>query len=125
MYVYVWYISLEGAATSIFRGNKSFCRDKTRLLSRKKCACRDKRFAAKKVCLSRQNIFVATKHLSRQAYFLEPKRFVATSILVEAKLWSHTCLSRQKFGRDKHITFVETNDVFCRDKHMFVSTKRL
>ena len=31
-----------------------FCRDKTRPLSRQKYACRDKRFVATKLCLSRQ-----------------------------------------------------------------------
>ena len=32
-------------------------------------------------------------------------------------------LSRQTFCRDKHVPFVATNDVFCRDKYVFVSTK--
>ena len=35
-----------------------------------------------------------------------------------------TCLSRQKFCRDKR-TFVATKDVFCCDKHVFVATKMI
>ena len=63
-------LSLAGAATSYH-----FCRDKLVLV-------------ATKVCLSRQNIFVATK------YFCRDKSFVATT---------STCLSRQEFRRDyKH-----------------------
>ena len=41
--------------------NKHVCRDKTRLLLRQKYACHDKRFVVTKLCLSWQNIFVATK----------------------------------------------------------------
>ena len=52
-----------------------------------------KKFATK-VCLPRQNIFVAT----------------------------NTCLSRQKFCRDEN-AFVATKGMFCRNKHVFVATK--
>ena len=52
-----------------------FCRDKIRLLSRQKYACRDK-------------TFVATNVLPRQAYFCRNKRRVLS------------CLSRQNFCRD-------------------------
>ena len=51
-------LSLAGAATSI-----------TRLLSRQMYACRDKTFVATNIFLSRQ-IFVATKRLSRQNWYL-------------------------------------------------------
>ena len=89
-------LSLAGAATSIIfvATNKCFVTKNTPLLSRQKYACRHRRFFAKTLCLSRQNIFVATKLLLRQ-------------ILV--------C-------RDKH-TFVATKDVFCCDKHVFVARK--
>ena len=92
-----------------------FCRDKS-FVATKHVLCRDKsmfaateRLSRQKLCLSRQNIFVATKLLSCQI-------FVATN----------TCLSRQMFCRDKH-TFVATKDVFCRNKSkfMFVATKVL
>ena len=52
---YNWLLSLAGAATNI-----------TRLLSRQKYASRDKCFVGIKICLSRQNIFILTKRLSRQ-----------------------------------------------------------
>ena len=55
------------------------CRDKTRLLSRQKYTCRDKTFVPTKLCLSKQNIFVATKLLSRQTRVCRDKHtFVAT-----------------------------------------------
>ena len=56
------------------------CRDKTRLLSGQKYACRDKTFFAANTCLSRQ-IFVATKVFSRQKYF------VATNIILSRQKW--------------------------------------
>ena len=88
-------LSLAGAATSIIFVN--VCRDirvsrnKTRLLSRQKYACRDKRFVGKELCLSRQNIFVATKLLS-----LQNTSFVATKAY----------LSKQNFCRDKYVILV-------------------
>ena len=36
----------------------------------------------------------------------------------------NTCLSQQKFCRDK-LTFVATKHVFCRDKQAFVATKMI
>ena len=65
----------------------------THLLSQQMHACRVKTFVTTELCLSQQNIFVATKLL----------------------LW-------QNFCHDKH-TFVITKDMFCHDKHMFVVTK--
>ena len=62
--------------------------------------CRDKNtsFVATKVCLFRRNF---CHILSRQKFCRD-------------KYWS-----RQRFCRNKY-TFVATNDVFCRDKHVFV-----
>ena len=85
-------------------------------------------FVRTKVCLPGQNyIFVA--HSCRD----QKMHFVATN----------TCLSQQNFRRDKtgllfwqkyacrdkttflSHTLVATKDAFCRDKHMFVTTKLL
>ena len=67
-----------------------FCRDKIHLLSRQKYACREKTFVATKLCLSWQNIFVATKLklLSWQAYFCCNKRRVLSwqHVLVTTKM---------------------------------------
>ena len=60
---------------------------------------------ATKTCLSRQ-IFVMSKALSRQEYFVASK----------------LCLSQQNFCRDTH-TFSRKKHVFCRDKSMRVATK--
>ena len=89
----------------------SFCRDKNVFVATKHIFCRDKSMLGATNVLSwenyvcRLNIFVAAKLLSRL-------RFVVTN----------TCLSLQKFYRDKH-TFVATIDAFCSDKHVFVATK--
>ena len=113
------------------------CRDKTHLLTWQKYACCDKTFVTTKLCLLRQNIFVAT-------YICRDKQSsVATRILLSWQNMSFVAtkvsLSRQKFCRDKIIcydkclsqqivglgkhTFVTTKNVFCHDKHVFVSTK--
>ena len=77
-----------------------FCRDKTRLLSRQKHACRDKTFGATSTVLLRQN------PCDDKRNFVETKlTFVAT---------------KHVFCRDKHV-FVATNTCF-RDK-TFVATK--
>ena len=82
-----------------------FCHDKSMLvvtkhLSRQKCACRDKAFV--------KHVFVTTN-------ICHEKGFVATNII----------LSRQAyFCHDKRRAFLR-QDVLCRDKHMFVATKRL
>ena len=87
-------------------------------LSRQKYACRDKTFAATKICSSRQNIFVATKLLSRQI-------FVATKLCLSRQMFviffaaAKVCLSRQNVCHDKHV-FVATN--IDREKR-FVATK--
>ena len=64
-------------------------------LSRQKYACRNKTFVATKLCLSRQNIFVATN------ICCEKHVFVATNILLSPQktcLSTNTCfLSRQKW----------------------------
>ena len=80
------------------------CRDKTRLLSRQKYACRGKIFVATKLCLLRQICFIktsvaTTKHLSRQQNFSRDKT--------------------KYFCCDKY-TSVATKDMFCRNKHTFV-----
>ena len=87
-------ISLAGAAPSIiFVATKHvFCRDKSVLAATKR--------------LSRQNVFVATKLLSRQI-------FVAIN----------TCLCRNKhtFVATKHLYLSrQTKDLFCRDKHVII-----
>ena len=94
-------------------------------------------------------VFVATKVLSRQAYFCRDKDlFCYDKRFCRDKMTKYmsTCLSRQKFCRDKG-TFVATNTFlsrqndkiyvyvfvatkvlwrqtyFCCDKHVFVATK--
>ena len=52
---------------------ESGLQDKTLLLSRRKYAYRDTTFVGTKLCLSRRNISVATKLLSRQTYFCRDK----------------------------------------------------
>ena len=93
------------AATSTFlsQQNTSFVATKY--------ACGDKSFVGTKLCLSPQNIFVATKPLSRQIS-------VATNINLSRQnrsfvgLVATKLLSRQK-------------TCFCRDKHVFVATKMI
>ena len=121
-----------------------FCRDKTTRV------CHDKHiFVKTNTCLSRQNYTCLS-----QAYFCQDKHlfvatklhvFVATSILLSRK--THFCrdktrlLSRQKYA-GRHKTFVTTNTrqhfcrdnaqayfcrdkrLVCRDKHVFVATKK-
>ena len=100
-------------------------------------------FVATKVCLQRQNfyrykiMFVTTK------YFCRDKTFVATNILSQqtfcrdksmlaaTKLLSlqnyvsrdKIFLSRQNLCRNKY--FVATEDLFCREKHVFVAKIKL
>ena len=127
---------ISNCLTTIIGGSchkYNFCRDKTRPLSRQKYACRDKRFVATKLCLSRQkrrrivttkmiHVFVATKHvfcrdktiLSRQNYACRDKHvFVATNICHDKRFVATSIL------------FLAIKDVFCRDKHVFVATKLL
>ena len=97
----------------------NFCRDKHVFVRQ------NTSFVATKVCLSRQTYFcrdkynfAVTKVLSRQTYFLQNMSFVATNV----------CLSRQtRVCRDKYLSrqkyFVQTKDVFCDSKHVFVATK--
>ena len=93
-----------------------FCRDKTRLLSRQKYACRDKHNFVS-LLLSRQNtsffrdksMLVATKLLSRQktnitlslqTYFCRDKRRVCFTCFVA----TNTFLWRQNFCNEKNYT---------------------
>ena len=105
-------ISLAGAATSIiFVAIKVLsrqpcvcvCRDKTRLLSRQKYACRDKiMFVAANTCT-----FVSTKGVFLRVC-RDKSKLVATKIMFVA---TNIC-------RDKNM--------FCRrDKHNFVATKMI
>ena len=73
------------------------CRDKTRLLSRQKFACRDKTFVV-------TNIFCRDKIM-----------FVSTNVL---------CVLRQIFCHDKY-TFVATKVMFCKYKGKLAATKLL
>ena len=78
-------------------------------------------FFATNTCLSGQN--TSLKLLSRQTYL----SFVATSLLLSRQ---NTCLLRQIFVATKIFccdknNFVATRDGFCRDKHVFVTTKRI
>ena len=83
----------------------NFCRDKRRVLSRQKYACRD-------------------KLLLRQTYFCRDKSFVATNICSDkSNSVTKICLSRQIFCRLKHV-FVATI-IFSYDKHDFVATNVL
>ena len=103
------------------------CRDKTRLLSRQKYACRDKTFVVTNISPDKHKLF------SRQAYFCRDKiTFVATSLLLSQQICvllrqtrlvsTKVCLSRQKFYSCKH-TFVATKDVFCPDKRRVLSRR--
>ena len=100
--------------------------------------CRDKRFVATKVCLSRQIRVCRDKHnfarklMSEQAYVFVATKHVCLSVEYKQQNTSvslyNIILSRQKFiqkfCRGKH-TFVARKDVCCRDKHVFVATKLL
>ena len=82
-------LSVTGGSCHKYHFFHVFCRDKsmlvvTKVLSRKSLKC-----------LSRQNIFVATKLLSRKAYFCHDKHV----------------FSRRNFCHDKH-TFVATKKVY-------------
>ena len=97
-------IWLAGGATSIIFWSRQtrFCRDKTRLLSRQKYACRrGKKIVARKSCLSRQKSFrdknittLSSNHclhssfkrrvLSRQTRVCRNKTFVATKMILVA-----------------------------------------
>ena len=103
--------------------NTSFVATKVCLLCQKNCR--------EKISLSRQNVFVSTKLLSRQIFvatniifvllkFCRDKHtFVAISILLSRQ---NTCLLRQdtSFIATKVFT---SRQMFCRDKHSFVATK--
>jgi len=119
MYVYVWYISLDGAATSSFRSNKSFCRDKTSPLSHRK------------------SVFVVTNVLPRKGHVCGDKIFLLRQNICHASIRfgtqrfcrdKHTCLSRQNVcgdkkwylrqlppmvGIDVHVRLLKTENKFC------------
>ena len=111
------------AKTRLLSRRKYACRDKTfvvtnispdkhKLLSRQAYLCRDKiTFVAKSLLLSQQiRVLLRQTHLLfPQKYACRDKSFIAASIL----------LSRQKTG------FVATKDEFRRDKHVFVATKMI
>ena len=74
-------------------------------------------FVATKVCLSWQT-FCREKNIYRQNNILRQNIFVAT------KLLSRKILVMINICHDKH-DFVATKDVFCRDKSMLGETKLL
>ena len=84
--------------TNVWSGKNYACRDKT-FLSRQK--------VGKKLCLSRQNIFVATKPLSLRLS-LQNTSFVATK----------ACLSKQNFLSRQ--TRVCCRQNLCRDKNDYI-----
>ena len=89
-----------------------FCRDKIHLLSRQKYACREKTFVATKLCLSWQNIFVATKRLSQI--------FVTTNVFVTTKvLWWQAYFCRDK----RHV--LSWQICVCHNKSKLFVTKVL
>ena len=89
------------------------CRDKTHLLSWQKYACCNKTFVATKLCLSWQNIFVATKVLLQQI-------FVVTILLS----WqAYFCRHKRHVYHEK--SKLVTTKFICCDKNMFVTTKVL
>ena len=86
-------------------------------------SCRDKSMLAstnivtKNTCLSRKSIL-----LSRQKTCLKgDKTFVATNVLLSF-VATNVLLS---FVATNIPAFVATKDVFCRDRHVFVTTKPL
>ena len=87
------------------------------LLSRQKYACRDKTFLATSIFLSRQRLFVTTKHV----FYRNKHVFVATkcvfcrdkSLLVATK----RATNQQKFCRDKRCV--------CRDKSNTCGTRKV
>ena len=86
-------LPLAGASTSIILGatnvlsclSRQTCvrHDKTRLLSRRKYACRDKGFLATKLCATKRLSFVATSILLPR----QKTCFVATKHLSQQKLY--------------------------------------
>ena len=88
------------------------------LLSRQKYACRDKTFLATSIFLSRQRLFVTTKHVS----------FIATNTFLSRQnasfVATKVCLSRQNARQNKK-SFVATKDVFVATKVILVAHKRL
>ena len=81
------------------------------LLGQKFC-CNKHTFVVTNTCLSFQNTsFVVTKVcLSQQNYVCHNKYLLRQKVCRDK-----ICLSRLKFCRDKHI-FVTTKDLFCRNK---------
>ena len=75
-----WILSLVGAAVSIMSvaTNRGLLWQNTRFVTTKVCC--NKTFVATKLCLLRQNIFVATKVLSRQIS-VTPNMFVTTKVV--------------------------------------------
>ena len=101
-----------------FLSHQKLCRDKDffvatkHVFCREKSVCRDKSFVAKKLCLSRQNIFVSDNYLLYLLFVISDNLlFVAAKVssrqICQDKSFVATNLSGQKFRRDKH-NFVAT-----------------
>ena len=113
-----------------------FCRDKSFLrhfcnkrvfvgtkhvfLSRQKYAC-DKTFVATKIFCCDKHNFVATKLLSRQAYFCRDERRVLSR---HTRVCGDKSMLLAYFCRDK-TRLLSRQTRACRDKHVFVAAKLL
>ena len=119
-------LSLAGTATSIIFSRHNFSREKHVFFATKHVFCRDKSMlVAAKLCLTRQNIVVATN------ICCDIHNFVATKVL-SGQAYKTCLLSRQKHACQlvtkrlaRQAYFVATKDVFCRGKHIFVATKSI
>ena len=91
------------------------CRDKTRLSSWQKYACRDKTYFCRdktSICCDKI-MFVATD-----------TPFVRSMLVSTEVLSRQTCICRDKYFVATRLYFVPLNYV-CRDKHTFVATSTL
>ena len=98
-----------------------FCRDV--FVATKHVFCRDKSvLVAKKLCLLRQHIFVASGPLSRQNICRNKHNFVATSMFLSRQktcfVVTNACLSQQtRVCRDTHM-FLSRQNYVCRSKNV-------
>ena len=98
-----------------------FCRDKTRLLSRQKYACRDNRFVEKKYVCHDKYLPRQTKFLSREAYFCRDKHvFVATNICRDKSF----VVKKKKKKLSRQTQFISRQNL-CHDRHTFVDKRRV
>ena len=117
------------------------------LSQQKKCCVITNTYLSQEMFCRDKNMFVATKVLSWQAYFYHDKRcgffvvvatklllwqifntcFVVTSMLLSQQkkccVITNTYLSQEMFCRDKNMFVSTKQQKFCRDKHTFIMTK--